>query len=534
MIYRTIRPMLLAMGILAVPKPAAAVELGPYPLEIATPAPQDIDLSWFDPSKVVKRVEDANGKSVQLKRAVLKETGGDVIKAAEALVQHVKEANGAQALFDLMADAATLVPGISTPGGSGAVDLATKEPGIRVAARVADVLKGRYGTKEMGHFDQPLIERAILLMAFHGAPDVPGMKKVPLSNGKGEVPPIDPVVRIVLRGMLKAGDLPQILAARALGQLGDAGTAKEIIDHPSRFPGASIADFGPDAVEAFKQKRLKELARGVEGYDNFIQGMRLTPKYQETAIDLALAGDAGGGMAAQRNYAIYIASVHDKDALFASYLDQCFRFPNTRMAAKASLALSNWDVVAEWGWRWSKTHEMLLRILDHDLEIVFNKKDWRTTDLKGKIYGISDIVAFWHEAKYQKHIRQLPGITDERDIEHFISFCGSIEKLFRKHYKPIIYPHHPTDWTTLNYHERYPGTFTLNLYARHLGLPNIVDPLPLPPKEEARKDFVVKMWQADRDKDPMDGEEKRSALGLGADDRWICIKLGHVREGERL
>ena len=505
-------------------KAAARVDLGPYPLEINAPLSQDIDVSWYDPAKTLQRVEQAKAKPKALKRAALQEADGDPAKAVAVLLTKCKEPDAAQALFEVMAQLATLKPGdtLSLPAVKEGKATATaeapaaKDLGIHAVAKVAEVLGARQGTKEMGHFDGPLLERAILLMAFNGAPDLPGVKKVPLANGKGEVPPIDPVVRATLRALLKAGELPQIMAARALGQLGDIGTAQEIIAKPGLYPGASIADFGPGAVEAFKQKRLKDLSRGVEGFDTFVQGMRLTPRYQETAIDLAIAGDAGAAMAMERNFAQQFDHAGLKeDELMASYLDQMLRFKGTRTAFRAGGACALMDRVVDFSPTFRKTHEMMLRIMDYNLTIVFEKKDWVREDLvQPGFCNFGLLTALWHEAKYKCHWGQLR--IHENWQDYFYAFYQDLEKLVRKHYKPNIEANA----------DHYPGEVaSLNRYLRHLGLPCV--------KDEHRPLSMYHLAVShpeDEGKDPLEEDKK----GLwGTPENWVCIRLGHLKEGER-
>lgn len=447
---------------------ATRLDLGPYPLEVSIPDPQDTGLAWYDPAATVKRAADENAKVPKLKAALHKEHKGDGPKAIEALLPKCKEPDSAQALLEVMNDS---VPKTKSVGamdgeakpvgeprpaeppripGSGPVFTAEGAAGLHAVAKVAETLKARYGTKEMGHFDEPLLERAILLLGFHGAPERSGGPTVKTAAGK-DVPGIDPVARATLRGMLQVEGSPQILAARALGQLGDMQTAKEIIENPGKYPGASIADFGAKAVEEFKQARLKQLKQGVEGFDNMVQGMRLTPKYQDVAIDLAMAGDAGAGMAMQRNFALELAQL-DTDEVLARRIDRALRFPGTRAGT-----------VARWGLEFGlldpsfkKTIAMVLKAMEHDLRIVFETKNWTDDQLTvlNSATGMGMFGWIWH---FLDIYRGRPA------GDSWEPFYRQLEAVFRKHYRRATFPAFGSGRPVED----------LSVFARHIGLPPI-------------------------------------------------------------
>ncbi|MDP2875696.1 MAG: hypothetical protein Q8O00_05885, partial [Holophaga sp.] len=336
----------LALGFVKPPAHAAAsaaIDIGAYPLEI------DPGELQGDPKERIKQAEKALKRHEQVRTEALKSADGDVGKAMDTLFERCKEPDAAQALFEAMADVA--IPVIlqsPKPIAGKPISIQAKrdaiyrvndgESGIAHVARMAQKISGRLNTKDMGHFDAPLLEQAIRLMGQHGALTA----EKPTTDGTqiGEVP-IDPVVKGTLRGLMGVASL-QPFAAKALGQLRDADTAKEIIENPGRYPGASIADYGSDAVAAYKDARMKGLKGqkgGVGGEESFWQSVRLTPKHQDAAIDLALAGDGGAGLAVERNFAVIKMNLNDPDTWFADHLDRWMRFPGTRASSVARFAI---------------------------------------------------------------------------------------------------------------------------------------------------------------------------------------------------
>ena len=118
-------------------------------------------------------------------------------------------------------------------------------------------------------------------------------------------------------------------------------TAKEIIEHPRRYPGAHIGAFGPNAVEAYKQARLKQLKTHSGSEAEFWISSRLGYRDREAALDLALAGDGGAGTAVTRNVTLEAMYAKDRDERMAQAVDTYMRFPATRAGIKAGIVLVN-------------------------------------------------------------------------------------------------------------------------------------------------------------------------------------------------
>lgn len=313
----------------------AAVNFGPYPY------PQDTHLYWHDPSALsAKAQEISEGKAVRERRSkALEIEGQDQDKALDRLFEGRRDPEGSQALFHALRELASggEAPIAEGKAGKPLTPVFRKEGGKGIAsvARIAQKLAEVRGTDRMGRFDQLLLEDSIRLMGFYGA-DPRSKQEVP---AKGDPKPkgdqIDPVTRGVLRQFLQVKDgAIQALACRALGQLGDVETAKEIISHPNKYPSASISDFGPEAVELFRKAQSGKMAAGAYTDADMWQSLRLRPKDQEVAEYLAGMGDPGAAMAAGRNWVQ--ETMHGSvDQHLYRRLDILLRFPGTPQARGA-------------------------------------------------------------------------------------------------------------------------------------------------------------------------------------------------------
>ena len=424
MAFKILKAMGLMLGLWHVaPAPiqakARVVNFGPYPS--AVEPPQDTHASWYDPSVTAKRVDEANRAPGNLAQRTWKESKGDSQVALEALLQARKDPDATQALLAALrelapqgseAEAKTLEkerregaerPILRRP--EPLFKAKAGEPGIVRVAHVDQKLMAQRGSQDEGRFDEMLLEDAIKLMAFHGLPRTSEDKKVPTIDGKGKAGPIDPIVRGTLRLAFQVQDpLVQAMASKALGHLGDGETARDLIRSPSKYPAASIADFGKEAVADFKKHRLKQLERGQGSDAAFWQGVRLTPQHMDTALELAMAGDGGAGMAVERNLVLefaytkaetsplsknvaptiltekYNPTRRAQDQKLAGMIDMAIRFPHTKEGFKGKMSIwSRWGHVfgeIEDGGYHPATVEMILRAVDHDLKVIFGENSW--------------------------------------------------------------------------------------------------------------------------------------------------------------
>lgn len=452
--------------------------------------PFDQDLAQAGQAKASantpQRMERALGRHLEVQRQALKDAGGDIGKAMDRLLEKNQDPDAAQALFEAMREMApqgsqvsqALAQAASAQVQSGGVRKPTAktaaepmyqapsgEPGILHVARMAGKLGERMKGPKVNATDPILLEEAIRLMGIYGAPAVPEAKQVGVAGETSKIAPIHPVVKATLRALFKSGE-PYLAAqaCKSLGQLGDAETAEDLIKHPKNYPGASIADFGMDQMEKWKQNRLKLLKQG-KGVDeaSYWQSVRLTPKHMDTAIDLAMAGDAGAGMAVERNMAIEAMRSTDPDGRMARCIDTRLRFPGTREAWRADAAMGGLDALTGLlsGRSNVKTREAYLRALDHDLKLVFGQgTSWRPEDLVVLEPWCSYPVALFH---YRYQHAQLWASSE------FEGFFAQIETLFRKHYRNTIVfqlsgPEQGRMRTIAS---------ELSCLARHLGLPLI-------------------------------------------------------------
>jgi hypothetical protein len=169
---------------------------------------------------------------------------------------------------------------------------------------------------------------------------------------------------------------------------------------------------------------------------------------------------------------------------------------------------------------------MMLRALDHDLNVVFNTKGWRDKDLISVDINFKTLTAMWHEVRYKKHELEMMLKFSPEDQAVFQKFNDTAEAMFRKYYKTKIYPTRSREW------DQYPShhIVAINRYARHLGLPLVVD------DERPEHSFHEVMIRSDQmGRDPMEGMDGEGSGDWSSDrDDWICIKLGHLKKGEKL
>lgn len=480
----------LAMGVISHTAPAKAearVDFGPYPLVLE---PQDNDAYWYNPAKVTKQVAKANARPRKLAEKALEDAGKDTGKALAALVDRRKEPDAAQAVLEAMRELAQGNEGSSIgPEGEKPekgrqqklFQVTPGESGIAHVARLAERLGAAIGTKDESRFDGMLLEDSIRLMGHYGAEKTSEDRQVSLADGSGKVAPIDPVVRGVLRQFMAGKGFTQALASRALGQLGDMETAKDLIEHPKRYEAASISDFGPQAVEQYKQQRMKLLKEGRGGDDAaFWQGVRLGYRDREVAFDLSMAGDGGAALAVERNLALEAAYAKDPDVRLAQYLDTMLRFPKTREALKARSAISD-PVSGLWSYIRNtplpKTQQMVLKVLDREFPIIFGEKEWKISD-------VSRLNSLCLELFYAKnnipHEYTTGYITNydynDKDLK-LPEFYDALERLYRRHYKSKAGPGGE------GYLE---AIWNLSLFARGIGLP-LID---YPGRKNFRQDSV--------------------------------------------
>lgn len=529
-------------------------DFGPYPLRLEPPSP-DGELEWYNPAKRVERVQKANVAYRVLAQKTLRELDGDTPKAALKLLELADEPDAAQAVMAAMRDLAPQGSEVLAREERGQVEQAAKaaaeeggeassnngakvkarepllvmpqgQPGIRVVAALAEKLNQRMALGEARRFDQMLWADAIRLMGYYGAPEVPEAQQKQLVDGSGKAAPIDPLVRGVLRRLFKEGEASQALASRALGQLGDLETAKDLIEHPRKFKSASISDFGPKAVALFKAKQVEVLKqRRAESESEFWQGARLSYRDRETAIDLAMKGHGGAALAMQRHLALE-ASNADEDTRMANYLDVLMRFPGTREAFKAQAAVSadsrGLGNLSDDPKGNPKTMEMVLRAMDRDLKIIFGDHPWSASDLILGGGGYS-LISYHHMREYAPGTYARNGF----DKQHL-----ALEALFRKYYRSQV---------KLPDRKWYDADFdavrivkNLSIYARHVGL----EPIQWPDKIG-----YIASEKKTRNADDQLGTRsigiRKTAiefvqLGRGdsedrAGDEYLCVALRHLK-----
>jgi hypothetical protein len=489
---------------------------------------QEPTLVWGDPAKPGSKLDTRPVKAQVLKAQMLKEQGEDSAKALDALLARRMEPDAAQALFQAMAELATGKPAGVSEGVLPALGLEMEartklkpeeiklyappigKTGIAMVAGIAKALAPRMGQQDMSPFDQVLFEHAIRLMGFHGAPSPDSAAQA--AQGQAvrtqAPPPMDPDVRATLRNLL-GSRATQVYAVRALGQLGDMETAKEIIDNPGRYPDASIADFGPNAVERYKNARKLAIAQGRgAGEAAFFQSMRIPPEHQDAAIELAMAGDGGAILAAQRNWVVMDGMEKDPDAMRAVQMDAALRFPGTRAAwVGQRRGIDSFFMAPDNG---PKSYAMILKVLEHDLTIFFSGQPW-TWEQMNVLSNHSGILSgLWHAARYGG---LLPG---ERKLEK------EVEALFRRLYRPY------TNIALRGTHAAHESgiAWSLAIYAGHLKL----KPLEFEEKGD-RKALAIEI--RDKDKNNNFGDIK-SQIRRRSGDRYSAWALElHLCEAER-
>ncbi len=416
-----------------------AVWVGPY--DLTATLTQEPVLVWGDPAKPSSKVDTRTDKAQLLKAQVLKEQGSDATKAVDALMARRQEPDAAQALYQAMVELATgkaagindgVIPPPVKEGKAGA-KIEEIQPyiapqgktGISLVAGVAKALAPVMGQAAMKPFDQVIFEHAIRLMGFHGAPVKEGTPTTQGQAAPTQAPaPIDPEVRATLRSLLGSRNT-QVYAARALGQLGDMETAKEIIDHPGKYPDASISDFGPDALNRYKNTRKEAIAQGKgAGEGAFFQSLRIPPQHQDAAIELAMAGDGGAILATQRNWSVMNAKEKDVDTVLAEGIDAALRFPGTRAgwvgARRGVEGFFNDPYVGP------KSYAMILRAVEGDLKIIFSDQPWDWSQMLVLTRHSGIFNGLWHAVRYGK------GVCDDRDRK----LEKELEALFRRLYRP--------------------------------------------------------------------------------------------------
>jgi len=532
MSYKIVRAIGLMMGLWhsapVVQAKALVMDLYPFDEELANAAQGQAK----SPSAAPARIEHALVRHKEVQREALKEAKGDAGRAVDLLLAKSHDPDGAQALFEAMRELAPQGHSVASPPSTqtfapekGETPMAAEplfkvkegEAGIVHVARIAGQLGERMKAAKVNPLDPILLEESIRLMGKYGAPPKPQTTQALVVGGNQAqtVPAIDPVVKGTLRVFFKSGE-PYLAAqaCRALGRLGDAETAEDLIKHPKDYPGASISDFGKDQVEKWKQNRLKLLRQG-RGTDesSYWQSVRLTPKHMDTAIDLARAGDAGAGMAVERNMAMEALRSDDPDTRMAQYIDIRMRFPGTREAWKADAAMTS-DAMTDLLHEKinTRTREAYLRALDHDLAIVFSQTtSWRPSDLV--LDGWFSYMRALYHHRYENPI--------DWKRENFESFFEQIEAIFRKHYrKTIVYL---IDW---HYTNNMAGMADdLSCFARHLDLPAI---------EHPERKSNIRSRLASQKEGLYDGGAGRSPFGQWylppGDDE--CIKAGHIKSVE--
>ena len=482
------------------------------------------------PAEVVGRVRQDLARPEELKRQALEEAGGDPGKAVELLLGKSQTPDGSQALFEAMRELApqtgegqpVQVQPVQAPQVQAQQARAQAqpqfqaragEPGIVHVAKAAQVLGERLKAPKVNPLDLLLVEEALGLMGRYGAPAHAQAPRATLVGEETKAPAIDPLVKTVLWAFMKSPEpYHQAMACRALGRLGDAETAEELTRHPDAYPWASLADFGPGALEQWKQKRLKMLRTGdaSEGAA-FWQGVRLTPQQQDVAVDLAMAGDGGAAMAMERNLAIEAGREPDPDVRMARYIDIALRFPGTResfVAHSVISALGGIGDVLDLGDGAPKTREAFLRAYEHDLAIAFGGNPrWRDRDLV--LYESAGVIAGLF------HHRENDPERWERD--HLAPFWDQVVAVFRKHYKQKI-EREELEWKDES--ETNDDLRRLSLDARHLGLPPI--DYPFRKVEAGGREYAHRIGL---DKGP----EKENPDWWGPRDYRVCLQKGHIK-----
>lgn len=519
--YRTyLAPLLALLTFSSAPKAAA----GPAPRTEFMALPQDTHLYWENPANLAKPPAQANAAAQNLKARALREAKGDPVRASQRLIAGAKDSDTAQALFQTMLEFAL---GRPAGPGEGAVPVNGKydekafyrtpegQTGITQVAEIAKALAARVGTPEAGPYDPLLLDHAVKLMAFHGAPA--SARTLQSADGKGTLPAPDPVVRATLRSLLGSRST-QILAARALGQLGDMETAKEIIEQPGKYPDASIADFGPKAVELYKQRQLDRVKAGQStGEGDFWQSMRLPPKHQDTAIELAMAGDGGATLAMERNYAVMNLAEKDPDTLFAQHIDWAIRFPGTKAAWIAQQRMmGNFNGPNGGG---PKATAAVLRAMDHDLAIIFGGKPWKESQLALQGFPTSSILpGLWHHFKHWPHTQQF------RHGDRLLLEEGT--KLFKKHYRTKVE-------VPVNSGEQS-HVRGLSVFARHLGMPGIEYPGKKNDIFNLRSDLGHEWNRRLTTQQVMEDVVRNSDPSgrYGGPETWKCVQIGELKNEE--
>ena len=526
----------------------AAMDYGPYPLKVEPLAASQ------DPATVLQQVSEANRGTERRISESLQASSGDSGKAVELLLAKANDPDAAEALMTALRDLApqgsertaqlrveqqkklaesqanyqiglqewqakpvnqrgakpTAPQAPAAP--SYRFKAAEGQPGVLVVARTAEALRGRAGKPEAGRFDEMLLMECMQQMANHGASEVPEGQKVALADGSGKASPVNPSVRATLLGLLKDDGL-QPFACNALGRLGDMATAKEIIEHPRRYPGANIGAFGPNAVEAYKQARLKQLKTHSGSEAEFWISSRLGYRDREAALDLALAGDGGAGTAVTRNVTLEAMYAKDRDGRMAQAVDTYMRFPATRAGIKAGIVLVNNPTCGLEAMlfqeRCPKTRAMTLRYLEYLMRRTFVEAR-RFTDGDGG----DDPVFSWGILIKMNHYKRY----NQKDFnKYYASFYNAAEAIFRKYY--------PAGKAC----QRLGCGFQQNsiFFALHLGLkPHQY----LPPYEMRMRKAVERGLNNPNWKDRLRyANESPKEQSLGSDEDSLCINLGHYR-----
>lgn len=493
---------------------------------------QDSDLTWYNP---VAKAQAAAGITVStpklggpvaaIQRPLLKRLPVSprvqarldlVIEKAKGdprqIVDQLLEGEGDEAPQALHAALLSLAPQVGVPKTDAVqpdskdgsiqerplVDSGSK-PGIPHVAYAAGRLMDRRMKPRPG--DVELLHDAIRLMGHYGK-----------AEGAREM---DGEVRQALHRTIEAGDALQILSSKALGQLGDIDMAREIIRNPARYPGASVADFGPQALEEFGKAQHAALQQH-QGDAAFWQGVRLRNKgkEKELAVDLARAGDGGAGLAFERHLALDAYGSKDPDARMANAIQAALDNPpgsRARYVANSIVATQFDDALIKVGGyiHAPKTMAMVVKAIDHDLKIVFGDEPWDYSNLVFLGDAPTYLTSSYHN--WETHQRDFP-------MDH----APQLEALFRKYYKPRI----RIETETSAYEPRV--AMQLSLYGRHLGL-GIID-------FQGREDFVVRR-KAERISygfpAPFQANDLRFTLKYYKEvgehgNAFTCIQAGHI------
>lgn len=549
----------------------------PYPLKTAVPSIQDTHAytQWYDPAKVMERTQRANEAPLLMAARAWQGAKGNPAQALSALLPDSREADGAQALLHMLRDLAvqgseraaterrhqeSLIQEVKDDATRELAGVTKAEekaeilkrrdreldgikvrmspppaypmpegrPGIEVVAQAARALADRRKAGMGGPYDDILLPEALRLLAFHGATDVPEAQKLPTLDGKGKAAPVNGAVKALLRGILEGDPDLQPYASKALGQLGDLETAKDIVAHPRKYPGAAISDFGPAAVAMFKDQRIAQLKKGAGSEEAAFHSLRLSYRDRETAFDLAKAGDWGAGLAYERSLALEnVRSMEPADERFARYIDQYLRFPKTRQGEKALWALTANSGVAYMFAAHShelnmpKTLEMLLRYFDYALRRTFVEQKPMDDE---PIMGISILTVMWHHRLYRP-----------AEYESYKNFYTALDALFRKHF--------PAGKTVkvLRNRPEFGLVQDSNLYAVHIGLKAVR----WEGKEEDRKhdDFFspkpkIRVTGVYPPKSDQEAAERimddQVGYSFSRADDIACVQLGHFHSLEDL